>query len=81
MPIFRPTLIVILAIYASSICIKIFREKGVNYFYIFEFDPNYRVREQQMLKISMTLLSLWSALLFLTYISLKFDLIPYLSAK
>jgi hypothetical protein len=58
-PVFRFVLMLILALVLISVDVYILRKYRVNYMFIFELDPNYKVTHVQLLRVSMMLLTIW----------------------
>ena len=57
---FRFLLMIIAMILAASFCVKIFRDHKINYMFIMELDPHYKVTHIQLLRVSLILLSVWA---------------------
>jgi hypothetical protein len=57
---FRFLLMIVAMILSASFCVKIFRDYKINYMFIMELDPHYKVTHIQLLKISLILLSVWA---------------------
>jgi len=57
---FRFLLMIIAMILAASFCVKIFRDYKINYMFIMELDPHYKVTHIQLLRVSLILLSVWA---------------------
>lgn len=52
LPVYRCTLVFILTLYAVGIVIRLFRIYGINYIFIFEFDPAKRIRQNQLYNVT-----------------------------
>ena len=59
MPIYRSTIVLALCVLGTGICIKQFRFYRVNYVYIFELDPAFRIREAHLFRLFFVILSAW----------------------
>jgi hypothetical protein len=46
--------------FSASFCIKIFRDYKINYLFVMELDPNYKMTHIQLLRVSTILLAIWS---------------------
>ena len=57
MPIFRFIFMVIFVLAAVAVDIKIFKKFKVNYLFIFELDPNYKMTHIQIFRVRNLLLS------------------------
>jgi hypothetical protein len=57
---FRFLFMIIAMILAASFCVKIFRDHKINYMFIMELDPHYKVTHIQLLRVSLILLSVWA---------------------
>lgn len=57
---FRFFLMVIFTVAYAGIGIKILRRYKVNYIFIFELDPNYKVTYLQLIRITLIMLTVWS---------------------
>jgi len=58
-PVFRFVLMMILALVLISVDVYILRKYRVNYMFIFDLDPNYKVTHVQLFRVSMMLLTIW----------------------
>ena len=74
-PIFRYTLIIDLCLFGVSVVIGFFRVYAVNYLYIFQLDPNYRIREAQISRVALLILYVWLLCFFLQIITYKYDFV------
>jgi len=72
LPVFRYTLIVDLCLFGTSTVISFFRRYAVNYIYIFQLDPNYRIREAQINRVALIILYIWLFCFFLQIITYKY---------
>jgi len=70
-PVFRYTLIIDLCLFALGKVVTFFRRYAVNYIYIFELDPNYRIREAQIYRVALIILHIWLFCFFLQIIAFK----------
>ncbi len=75
-PVFRFTLILDVCLFGAALCVRIFRKYGINYTYVFQLDPNYRLREVQLEKLAIALLFMWLLCLFLQVATYKLDFMP-----
>eukprot|EP00826_Nyctotherus_ovalis_P020850 TRINITY_DN1661_c0_g1_i4.p1 TRINITY_DN1661_c0_g1~~TRINITY_DN1661_c0_g1_i4.p1 ORF type:complete len:407 (+),score=83.12 TRINITY_DN1661_c0_g1_i4:871-2091(+) len=74
-PVFRYTLIFDLCLFGVSVVVKFFRRYAVNYIYIFELDPNYRIREAQINRVALLILYIWLFCFFLQILAFKYNFI------
>jgi hypothetical protein len=56
---FRFLLMILFTICSAGVAIKFLREYKVNYIFIFQLDPNYKVTYLQLLRVTLTLLTVW----------------------
>ena len=75
LPVFRLTFIPIFLITGCAIIIRFFRYFKVNYIYIFQLDPEYRIREAQLIRCSLILLSIWLFTLILQLTIMKHEIL------
>lgn len=47
---------IVLTVVSAGVAIKILRAFKVNYLYIFELDPNYKITFMQLFRVSFTLI-------------------------
>ncbi len=50
---------VLFIVASAGVAIKILRKYKVNYIFIFELDPNYKVTYMQLIRIALIMLSVW----------------------
>mmetsp|Transcript_13402 Transcript_13402/g.20957 ORF Transcript_13402/g.20957 Transcript_13402/m.20957 type:complete len:105 (+) Transcript_13402:1500-1814(+) len=53
---FRLSFVLIFIIFATGVAVHIFTEFGINYMFIFELDPHYKMTHWQLYKIGLILL-------------------------
>lgn len=58
-PVYRFVFMLIFALVLISVDVYILRKYRVNYMFIFDLDPNYKITHVQLFRISMMLLTLW----------------------
>jgi hypothetical protein len=58
-PVFRFVFMMIFALILISVDVYILRKYRVNYMFIFDLDPNYKVTHVQLFRVSMMLLTIW----------------------
>lgn len=59
LPVFRFVFMMIFALALISLDVIILRKYRVNYMFIFDLDPNYKVTHVQLIRVSMMLLTIW----------------------
>ncbi len=59
LPVFRFVFMIIFALALISLDVLILRKYRVNYMFIFDLDPNYKVTQVQLIRVSMMLLTIW----------------------
>ena len=75
LPVFRYTLIIGFCLFGIGVVINFFRTYAVNYLYIFQLDPNYRIREAQINRVALLILYIWLLCFFLQIVTFKYDFI------
>jgi hypothetical protein len=70
---FRFILMVIALPLAASLCVKVFKDYKINYMFIMELDPHYKVTHIQLLRVSLILLTIWAFCLLGQMFVIKFD--------
>jgi hypothetical protein len=58
-PVYRFVFMMIFALILISVDVYILRKYRVNYMFIFDLDPNYKVTHVQLFRVSMMLLTIW----------------------
>lgn len=58
-------------VFACAFCITVYTHYGINYLYIFEFDPNYKMTPDQLLKVGTLLFFIWSACFTIAIMEIK----------
>lgn len=58
-PLFRFLFIITFAIAAAGCCIYIYRKFKVNYLFIFECDPNYKLTHVQLWRLALIFIAIW----------------------
>jgi phage shock protein PspC (stress-responsive transcriptional regulator) len=58
-PVYRFVFMLIFALSLISVDVYILRKYRVNYMFIFDLDPNYKVTHVQLFRVSMMLLTIW----------------------
>jgi hypothetical protein len=71
--IYYATGVMIYIVFATGLCIQVFKSYGINYPFIFEIDQNYRLTHHQIYKIGLCLSVVWLACLTGQIQSLKTD--------
>ena len=74
--VYRYMLIIDLCLFGLGVVIGFFRAYAVNYIYIFQLDPNYRIREAQINRVALLILYLWLICFFLQIITYKYEFLP-----
>eukprot|EP01022_Parablepharisma_sp_SALTPOND_P004520 TRINITY_DN120435_c3_g1_i1.p1 TRINITY_DN120435_c3_g1~~TRINITY_DN120435_c3_g1_i1.p1 ORF type:complete len:700 (+),score=58.28 TRINITY_DN120435_c3_g1_i1:6770-8869(+) len=80
LPVFRYTLIIDLCLFGLGVVVTYFRRYAVNYIYIFQLDPNYRIREAQINRVALFILYIWLLCFFLQILTFKYEFIATHSA-
>ena len=62
-PIFRLTFFICYILFATGLCIHVFRRFEVNYLHIFELDYNFKIQQNQLWRLTSILLFIWVAAL------------------
>jgi len=57
---FRFLFMLIFMTLSASFCVKTFRDYKINYMFIMELDPHFKMTHVQLLRVSVILLSIWS---------------------
>ena len=58
-PVYRFVFMLIFALILIGVDVYILRKYRVNYMFIFDLDPNYKVTHVQLFRVSMMLLTIW----------------------
>jgi hypothetical protein len=66
---------ILFTILSTAVAIKILREYKVNYIFIFELDPNYKITYTQLIRVFLTLLTIWGLGLLGQILIIKLDYI------
>jgi hypothetical protein len=57
---FRFLFMLILGLLSASFCIKIFTDYKINYVFIMELNPNYKITHIQLFRVAVILFTIWS---------------------
>lgn len=60
MPTFRFLLMILFTVASAGVAIKVLRRYKVNYIFIFQLDPHYKVTYLQLIRIALVMLTVWS---------------------
>lgn len=71
--ILRLTFVLIYILFCTACAIKVFLLYGVNYLYIFELDPNYKMTSDQLFKVSSVLMFFWSICFAMTLAQIRLE--------
>lgn len=70
---FRFLFMLILGLLSASFCIKVFTDYKINYVFIMELNPNYKVTHIQLLRVAVILFTIWSFCLLGQITVIKLD--------
>ena len=56
---FRFLLMIIFTVASASVAIKVLRRYKVNYIFIFDLDPHYKVTYMQLIRLTLILFTIW----------------------
>ncbi len=75
-PVYRYIFIFDMCLFGVSGVVQLFRIYAVNYIYIFQLDPNYRIREAQINRVALLILYIWLLCFFLQIVTFKYSFLP-----
>lgn len=67
----RFTFFFVYVVFASAFCIQTFSKYGINYLYIFDFDPRYKMNSHQLYKVGSVLLFIWTMCFSFSLVEMK----------